>query len=44
MNFQVVELLSGVAKIVEAKEPGTLRYEIQKQTSGDAPNVYVVEK
>ncbi|KAF2673658.1 hypothetical protein BT63DRAFT_421792 [Microthyrium microscopicum] len=41
---RIVELLSGVAKIVEAKETGTLRYEIHKQIGAENPKVYVTER
>jgi quinol monooxygenase YgiN len=42
-TYQVQELLGGVAKIVEANETGTLRYQLHKQISGDPPTFVVIE-
>jgi hypothetical protein len=42
---QIIEVLNGVAKVVEAKEQGTLRYEIAKQVMGGSPpKIFVLEK
>ncbi|KAF1937905.1 antibiotic biosynthesis monooxygenase-like protein [Clathrospora elynae] len=38
------ELLLTAAKAVEAKEPGTLRYHLQRETKGDAPTFVMLEK
>jgi hypothetical protein len=45
MTYQVVELLNEVAGYVKANEPGTLRYEIQRQAnqSGD-DEVIMIER
>jgi len=40
---RILELMGGVAKIVHEKEPGTLKYNLLKQT-GDNPKIVVVEK
>ncbi|KAF9735739.1 hypothetical protein PMIN06_010128 [Paraphaeosphaeria minitans] len=40
---RVVELLRTAAESVEAKEPGTLRYQINRETKGDAPCIVMLE-
>jgi len=40
---RIQELLGATAKIVEAQEKGTLRYQLHKQTSGDPANFVVIE-
>jgi hypothetical protein len=40
---QVEELLTQAAVAVKAKEPGTLRYHLQKETKGDAPTFIMLE-
>ncbi|KAJ4345605.1 uncharacterized protein N0V89_011738 [Didymosphaeria variabile] len=40
---RVVELLQIAADSVKAKEPGTLRYQINRETKGDAPSIVMLE-
>ncbi|KAF2442063.1 antibiotic biosynthesis monooxygenase-like protein [Karstenula rhodostoma CBS 690.94] len=40
---RVVELLKIAAESVKAKEPGTLRYQINRETKGDAPQIVMLE-
>jgi len=40
---RVLEMMEAIGKIVLEKEPGTLKYELLKQT-GDNPKIIVVEK
>jgi hypothetical protein len=35
--------MNGVAKHIQAKEPGTLKYQLLKEVKGDAPKVVVSE-
>jgi hypothetical protein len=42
-SLEVLELLTGVAKIVKEKEPGTLKYHLLKETRGGSPRVIVSE-
>ncbi|KAH7345880.1 antibiotic biosynthesis monooxygenase-like protein [Pyrenochaeta sp. MPI-SDFR-AT-0127] len=37
------ELLAAAAKDVKAKEPGVLRYHLQRETSGDSPAFIMLE-
>lgn len=40
---QVEELLVDCAKTVKAKEPGTLRYHLQREIKGDKPVFVMLE-
>jgi len=40
---RVQELLSQTAEHVKANEPGTLRYHLQRQTSGETPTFVMLE-
>ncbi|KAJ4288150.1 hypothetical protein N0V90_012167 [Kalmusia sp. IMI 367209] len=40
---RVEELLRTTAESVKAKEPGTLRYQINRETKGDAPTIVMLE-
>lgn len=40
---RVVELMAGVAKVVENTEPDTLKYQLLKTIRGDPPKVIVSE-
>ncbi|OAK93532.1 ABM-domain-containing protein [Phaeosphaeriaceae sp. SRC1lsM3a] len=40
---RVEELLREAAVAVKANEPGTLRYHLQRETSGDAPTFVMLE-
>lgn len=42
-SHQVEELLREAAVAVKANEPGTLRYHLQRETSGDAPAFVMLE-
>ncbi|KAF1811525.1 antibiotic biosynthesis monooxygenase-like protein [Eremomyces bilateralis CBS 781.70] len=41
---RVIELLAGVTEYVEANESGTLRYHLQRETKGDAPQLILLER
>lgn len=41
--LQVVELLKTTATAVKDNEPGTLRYQVHRETKGDAPMVVMLE-
>ncbi|KAF1911661.1 hypothetical protein BDU57DRAFT_524271 [Ampelomyces quisqualis] len=40
---RVEELLTQAAKAVKANEPGTLRYQLHKETKGEAPTFIMLE-
>ncbi|KAF2252903.1 hypothetical protein BU26DRAFT_515323 [Trematosphaeria pertusa] len=40
---RVEELLKTTAKAVQANEPGTLRYQVNRETKGDAPTFVMLE-
>lgn len=43
MHEQVEELLKIAATAVKANEPGTLRYQVHRETKGDAPTIIMLE-
>ncbi|PVI03752.1 hypothetical protein DM02DRAFT_587373 [Periconia macrospinosa] len=40
---RVEELLKDVSVSVKANEPGTLKYQINRETKGDAPSIVMIE-